>query len=162
MEGFLASGTHWRILNFVLFVGLLFYFLKKPLGGFWTNRSHQLKLEMEEANRLKQEAGQRYDALQTRLSQMEEEMARLVTSLKEEGELEKKKIIEEGEKLSQRMKSDAEKIAAQEVRRAKEALKAQSVSLSIELAERLIRDEIDESDQKRLTEHYLRDLERLS
>ena len=162
MEEFLASGTHWRILNFALFIGLLLYFLKKPVGHFWTSRSHQLKFDMEEAHRLKQESKGRHDSLKARLSQIEKEIAQLVTSMKEEGELEKKRIVEEGEKVSQRMKSDAEKMAAQEIRRAKEALRAQSVNLSIELAERLIREKIMESDQKKLTDHYLNNLETLA
>ena len=73
--------------------------------------------------------------------------------------MEKKRLIEEAERLSRRLLEEADKIAAQEIRKAVQILKAQTVALSIELAERLVKERIEEGDQKRLSEKYLTELE---
>ena len=159
MEEFLASGTHWRVLNFAIFLGVLFFALRKPVREFWATRSHEIRFAMEETDRLRREAKERHDGLEKRLARIEEEVKGLVRTLQQEGELEKGKMIEEAEKLARRIKSDSERIAAQEIQKAKETLKTQAVQLSLELAERIIREKFQESDQKRLSEKYLKQLE---
>lgn len=156
----MAAGTHWRILNFAIFLGVLFFALRKPVKEFWASRSHEIRFAMEEAERLKREAKARHDGLEKRLARIEEEVKGLVRTLQQEGELEKGKMIEEAENLARRIQRDSERIAAQEIQKAKETLKAQTIQLSVELAERILREKFQESDQKRLSEKYLRELER--
>ena len=160
MEEILASGMHFKIFNFLLFVGLLIFFLKKPVKEFWRNRSSGIRFALEEAKRMKEEAERRHDEIKARLSKVEKEMADLIRSLEEEGEIEKRKILEEAERLAIRIRKDGERTADQEIRRAGEILKAQAAQLSVELAEKLIRDTIRPEDQQRLTEKYLAGLER--
>lgn len=159
MGEFLAAGMHWKLLNFGLFVGVLFFLLRKPVSEFWASRSHQIRFDLEESERMKRESIGRHGDLEKRVSRIEGEVKDLVRSLKGEGELEKERLIQEAERLSRRMREDGERIAAQEVRKAKEALKIQTVQLSMELAERLVRENVRETDQKRITERYLADLE---
>jgi F-type H+-transporting ATPase subunit b len=159
MEEFLAGGVHWRILNFLIFLGVLFFALRKPVKEFWAGRAHEVRFEMEEAARLRREAAARHETLEKRLSRIETEVKDLVRTLEEEGELERKKMVEEAEKLALRIKQDSERIAGQEVLKAREALKAQAVELAMELAERQIRENFQTTDQKRLSEKYLKQLE---
>ncbi len=159
MEELLSAGIHWQILNFIIFLAVLFFALRKPVKEFWSSRSHQIRFDMEEANRLQREASLRHEDLQKRLSKIEKEIADLIRSLEEEGEMEKRVMIQEAERLSQKIEQDAERIATQEVRKAKETLKAQAAQLSIEMAERLIRENFQDEDQRRLSEKYLKGLE---
>ena len=159
MEEFFAGGMHWRIFNFVVFVGVLFFILRKPVREFWISRAHQIRFEMEEAGRIRRESGERHEALRKRISRIETEIKDLQRSLVQEGELERARLVQEGEGLSRRIREDGERIAAQEVRKAIEALKAQAVHLSVELAERLVRQSLTPSDQRRISERYLSDLE---
>ena len=159
MSELLAAGMPWQIFNFVVFLVVLFFALRKPVKEFWASRSHQIRFDMEEAERLRREASERHGALQSRLSRIEKEISELIRSLEDEGEMEKKVMTQEAEKLSQKIKQDTERIAAQEVRKARETLKVQAVQLSVEMAERLIRENVRESDQRRLSENYLKELE---
>lgn len=160
MEEFLAAGIHWRIFNFVVFLGSLFFILRKPVREFWVSRAHQIRFEIDESAKLKREFQERYDTLKKRVSRIEEEAKALVRFMEQEGELEKKKMIEEAEQLSRRIRHESERIADQEVRKAREILKAQTVQMAIELADRVIRENIRDEDQQRLTEKYMTGLER--
>ena len=160
MEEFLAAGMHWRIFNFIVFLGGLFFILRKPVREFWVSRAHQIRFEIDESAKLKGNLKGRYDTLKRRLSCIEGEAGELVRSMEQEGELEKKKMIEEAEQLSRRIRHESERIADQEVQKARETLKGQTVQMAIELADRVIRENIQEADQKRIMEHYLTDLER--
>lgn len=160
MKAILEAGIPWKVFNFVVFIGLLVYFLRKPMKEFWISRSQKIQFEINEARRLYQEAEEKNRQLEGRLSKIQQEIDALIQSMDQDGVLEKKRIIAETEQMSLRMKKDAERIASQEIQRAKETLKAQAVQLSGELAERLIRENFKESDQKNVTQKYVSDLER--
>lgn len=160
MEEILSAGIHWRLINFALFVGLLVYFLKNPLKEFWKTRSQKIQSDLEESERLRRDAEKQYRQLEARLADIENEVQTLIRSLEEEGDLEKKRLIEDTEKIATRIKQDAERIADQEVRRARETLKAQAIQLSVEMAERLIRDNFKDTDQQKLVGRYLEKLEK--
>lgn len=159
MEHFLETGTHWRILNFVVFVGVLIFVLRRPWGEFWKGRADQIRSQVDEAKRLKAQEEGRYRALSLRVAAIEQEVTALVTSLREEGDLEKSRLISEAEQYAAQLRSDSKKIAEQEVRKARELLKGEAIRLSLELAERLIREKIGPEDQRGLAERYLSRLE---
>src|SRR3989338_11119227 len=106
MEHFLEGGMHWRILNFFIFLGILVFFLRKPLREFWEARSNRTRFEMEEAAKLRATEEERYRALQSRIASLEKEAAFLVSSLKEEGELEQTRLVAEGERYAAKLKGD--------------------------------------------------------
>lgn len=149
----------WQIFNFVVFLVVLFFALRRPVREFWASRTHQIRFEIDEAARLKGESQERHDVIQGRLARIDREMKDLVQSLEKDGELEKKRIAEEARRFVVRLQGDSERIAAQEVRKAQEILKGQAVQLSLELAERLIRENLKGSDQTRMVEKYLTGLE---
>jgi|SRR5579885_1392125 len=160
MEELLHAGVHWSLINFVLFVGLLFFVLRKPVKEFWASRAEQIRFTLHESNKLKREAQERYDALKRRIDRLESEAQSLVQQMEREGEAEKKRMMEDGEKLALRIREDSARIMTQEIQKARETLKAQAVELSMELAEKMVRENFKDSDQKKLSDEYLTDVER--
>ena len=160
MDLFLHSGMHWKMINFLVFVGLLVYFLKKPLAEFWVLRSQIIRGKIEEGQKKYAEAKALNESLQARVRELEQEVARMVKNLEEEGELERKRIIEESETLSARMQQEAQRISSQEVIRAKESLKKEAVRLAVEIAEDLIKKNINSDDQQKMAENYLSQLQK--
>lgn len=159
MEHFLESGMHWRILNFIIFAGILFYFLRKPLSKFWSDRSQAIATEIEEARNLRAQAAQKVVALEKRMGRLDTEVKDLLRAIREEGELEKKKIIEKTKAYAEKLKLDAEQMMTQEVQKTKEQLRKEVAQMSIEMAERLLRDSVQDSDQKRLQDQFVLNLE---
>ncbi len=161
MEAFLHAGMHWKILNFVLFVGLLRHFLRQPVADFWTKRSADLKEALSSSHTLRQEAQTKCETLEKRMSLIEREVSDLLRQLSEESEREKALLEAQAQKTAARMLEEAHRINDQEIRRAKESLKAQTAHLAIELAERLIHENFQSTDQERLSKKYLQELENI-
>lgn len=151
----MESGTHWRILNFFLFVGVLFFVLRRPLREFWATRSHQIRFEMDEVRSQSVAEEERHRALVARLEGLEKEAEGLVTGLREEGGLERARLISEAEERARKMLEDSHKWAEREIRKACERLRAETVGLSIQLAERVIREKLVAKDQEGLTRRAL-------
>ncbi|MDO8461292.1 MAG: ATP synthase F0 subunit B [Deltaproteobacteria bacterium] len=149
----------WKIINFVIFVGVLTYFLRKPLREFWLVRRSQLALQIEEATKLAREAGEKHASYEKRLSHIEKEAQQLVAELKNDGELQKKQILKESKEWELSMNEEWKKIAAQEIRKAKIVLQKEAVQLAAEIAEKLVHDHFEKDDQVKLTEGYLKRLE---
>jgi len=159
MEAFFASGIHWKLFNFIAFIGVLYFILRKPVKDFWASRSHEIRFEMEDADRLLQESQKNYKRLETRLARIEREVKDLIESLIEAGELEKRTVIEEAQRFAEKVARESERMMNQEVQKAKELLKMQAVQFSVELAEKLIREKFRSEDQEKLVGKYLMGLE---
>ena len=160
MHEFLEAGIHWSLINFAIFVGLLFFFLRKPVKEFWASREGQIRFEIEESERLSREAKVQNDELKKTISGLDAEAKSLTLSLEREGELEKKQIVDEGQRRSERLKQDSVRIMDQESRKAREVLKEQVANLALETAEKLIQENIQAQDQQRLSEQYISAVER--
>jgi len=160
MEEILHSGIHWNLINFTIFVSILFFFLRKPVKEFWASREGQIRFDLEESARLGKEARTQNEEARRLVSRLDIDAKDLLLSLEREGEMEKKQLIEEGIRRSERLKQDNVRIIEQESRRAHEALKAQTAALALETAEKMIRDNLQPSDQKKLSDDYITGLER--
>lgn len=160
MHEILEAGIHWSLINFAIFVGVLFFFLRKPVQEFWKSREGQIRFELEESERLSREAKAQNDELKTRLSRLDSESKDLILSLEREGESEKKQLMEEGQRRSERLKKDAIRIIDQEARKARETLKEQVAGLALDTAEKMIQDNIQPQDQQKLSDQYVSGLER--
>jgi len=75
--------------------------------------------------------------------------------LQKAAEAESQKVVANGERMAAAMVEAAQITAEQEVRKAKETLKNEAVTLAIQLAEALIREKINEDDRKRIVDEYL-------
>ncbi|MBI4373831.1 MAG: ATP synthase F0 subunit B [Deltaproteobacteria bacterium] len=159
MELFLASGMHWKIFNFFVFVSALFVLLRKPVADFWRARAHQIAFDIEEARRLRQEAGKKVLELESRIKGLDDEVQRLIHSLRQEGIQEKKKILSDSKNYAEKLRGDAKRIVKQELQKTKEQLRRELVENSVRNAEKEIRGQIGEEDQSRLSLRFIKELE---
>lgn len=159
MSHFLASGMHWQLINFSLFVVILYFSLRKAVSEFWQSRSHSISFAMEEAMRGRKEAGRQVFELENRIGKLNEEIQNLVRFLREEGELGKKRMVEEARRHSEKIMKDAEGIMRQEVRKTKEILKRQLVETSMEMSRSLIQEKMNVQDHRRLEGAFFERLE---
>jgi F-type H+-transporting ATPase subunit b len=169
VKGFCASEAHgeggipfklvYAVANFLILLGLLIYFLKKPAKEFFASRATLLKTRMDQAQDLKAQAIQKHAEYESKLKNVQKEMETLVTELKKDGELERQRIIDETRAQLTQSKTTQEKILAQELRKAKEEIKRNSARLTEEIAEKLIKNNITAEDQTKIFEDYLTKLE---
>jgi F-type H+-transporting ATPase subunit b len=138
----------------------LYLVLKKPAREFFRKRSTHTRLEMEKAKKYYNEAEHKYKDLDVRLKLADTEARKLIDSLKHEGELEKRHIITHAQELAKKIQIDSTKIVQQEVKKAQEILKAETVNLAADLASKHIQTNITAADQTALSGEFVTEMEK--
>jgi F-type H+-transporting ATPase subunit b len=145
----------WRVINTAVLIGLLVYFLKKPLSKFFSERKTQIQRDLDEAREQQRKAEELIQEYKQKIAGMEQELDKLRSELKKSAEAEDQKMIANAEKMAATTVEAARLAAEQEVRNAKIALKNEAVDLALKLAETMIREKINEADRQRIVEEYL-------
>jgi len=83
------------------------------------------------------------------------EVEEIRKAVEKEGEAEKERIVAAAEKEAETIKWQAKIIAEQELKHAKAALRKELAALSLERAEKIIKEKINEDDHARLVKDYI-------
>ena len=168
-DAFAASPAHddhgfpWAVwvvnlINLAIFVGIIYYFAGSKISAFFANRSDSIDRERSEARRLREEAQQRLDEYDLRLTSFEREREELLEEYKAQGERERERLIEEARGQIEKMRVDARRTIEQETRKAVAALERQAVDMAVEMAQRMARERLDDNQQRVLVDRFVVDL----
>ncbi len=144
----------YRFMNFVILVGVLVYLLRKPAKKFFKERTENIKNQLEELDAQKAEAQKQYEEVKAKLANLEDEVAKIVDEYVEEGKREKDAIIAQAERQAEHIQQQAEFAVEQQLKDAKESLKAEVAELCVKAAEELIKENFTEEDQKRFIKEF--------
>jgi F-type H+-transporting ATPase subunit b len=153
--GGISGEVFWQIISFVLLAILLARFLKKPVLSFLGQRQEKIKNSLEQAARKETESQTQLQVWEKKLSVLSQEIADLHQRISQEGEMERKRIMEHALEEGDRIRKQARVVADQEVKKARAALKKEMVDLSLELAEKLLREATTSKDQERLVKDFI-------
>lgn len=161
----LAEGLHPAIpkaVNLALFVGLLYYLLRKPAREFFATRLAEVRATLDRAAKEKAAAEAKMNELNARLSKLDTELAEIRSQAEREAQAERARLEAEA-------KADAEKLrltAQREIEGAKQAalveLREFTADKAVELAEQLIRRELTPQDDARLLQRVSEELTKVS
>src|SRR5580765_6517950 len=84
----------WKFLNLAIFVAILAYVLKKPLGDAFKAKRDQIRAELIKAEQEKQAALAKLTAAEGHLAQLENEKAEILEKAKAEAAFEKKRLAD--------------------------------------------------------------------
>ena len=145
----------WRMMNFVILVGILYWLMAKKIKEFFSGRRDEIKLALEQAQAAKEEAEKKYKEYTAKLEKATEEIAGISDLIKSQGQVEKERIIEDAKKAAQKMKEDTQARVEQEMKKAGNTLRAEAVKLSVEMAEELLKRNISAADHDFMVKDYL-------
>lgn len=145
----------WRTMNFVVLAGALIVLLKKPVANGLESRRQGIKDQLEDLERQKSEAEAKLNEYQQRLNQLDKEVENIIAQYIKDGEAAKVKIIEEAKAAAEKLEQQAKKNIEHEFEKVREQLKADMVNQAVAIAETLIKDNINEEDQKKIIGEYL-------
>ena len=151
------DATFWIAISFFIFFAILIY-LKVPqkMNNSLTDKINEIKKELEEAEKLKEEAKNLFSGYENKIDKSKKETKKIIDSAKKESE---KAIIEKTKKFHQiieeRKKSIEQKIVQMKENALKD-IKNISVKISIETVENLIKNSIDKNKLENL---YTKSLE---
>lgn len=147
--------TIYQGLNLALLLGVLFYFGRKPISEFFSNRRSEIHSELNEAARLLAEAEQRNSELQRRLVDLGSEIEEIREEAGRRAEEEAERILADANATAERIRRDAQAGVAQELRRAQSALRDEAADLALEMATRKLSEQVGEADRERLVDEFI-------
>ena len=145
----------WRILNIAVLMWIVIKFAGKPVREFFANRSEILRKGVQEAQEAKAEAERIFTEYQAKLDGLEGELKAMETKASLEAEREQERMRQETETLVAKLKQQARQMADQEVATAQRSLRNEAAKLAVEVAERLVKENVSDSDRQRMVENYL-------
>lgn len=154
-SGVILKDFLYRCFNFALMVGLLVYFVRKPIRNGLRNRREEIETMLADAQAAKEAAEAKYREYSEKLEKATEEIEGISAAIRREGELERDKILAHARDMSEKILQEADARAANAVARAKGELRAEAAQLAVDLAEEYLKKEFSATDQKRLVEEYM-------
>ena len=152
----IIDATFWVAISFLIFVGVLGYFkIPQKIDLLLTEKIKETKNELDEAERLKDEAKTLLSDYENKLNQANDEAINIIKQAKKESE---KKVIESTEKFYQLI-DNKKKLLNQKINQMKEdaikEVKNTSIKISIKTVEEIIKNSIDKKKLDRLYDESL-------
>lgn len=144
-----------KFFNFFVLVGLLVYFVGKPLKAYLSKRHDTVKTRLEETEKVLKDAQAIRAQYQERLDKLDGEIEVFKKQTMQEAEAEKKKIIEEAHAFAERIREQARLTVEQENKDMARRIKEEISRLTMEKAEQLITEKITQSDHDKLVEEFI-------
>jgi F-type H+-transporting ATPase subunit b len=147
-----SSSIYWTILIFALSLPFMWKVVFGPISKALQDRESQAREAASAAEAAREETERMKEAIQADLDTARKEAAQRVAEAKARAEAREKEILAAAKDEAERERARTR----EEIERAKNSalqeLRATSVALSVEMAERVISREFGEADQKRLVD----------
>jgi F-type H+-transporting ATPase subunit b len=153
--GGMILGMGWPVANFIIFVGVLYYFLNQPLRDYLATRSSAIRKDLVEAAELKATAHSQLATIEQKLQALPGELSALRTRGAEEIKAEEQRIAAQAAADRERLLEQTRREIELQVRLAKKDILDHAADLSVQLAAERIKKEVTPADQDRLVDRYL-------
>jgi F-type H+-transporting ATPase subunit b len=145
----------WRVLNLAVLIWLLVKFAGKPVKEYFAGRREMIQKGVKEAQEAKAAAEKIYREYQEKLAGLDGELKAIEERAQLEAEREKERMRRETEELVVKLQQQARQMADQEVASAKRQLRTEAAQVALEVAEKLVKENVTEADRQRMVEKYL-------
>lgn len=150
----------WKLANFVLFVGVAAYVLRKPAAAFFRSRTEEIQRAIREAAAQQQEAESRLAEIEQRLAGVAEEIANLRRQAAAEAAAERERLERQIRDEVRKIQAEAEQEIEAMVKSARQRLRAEAAELAVALAAAEIRQRFTAEDEDRWIRAMVDDLSR--
>ena len=149
----LAMG--WPVANFIIFIGVLYYYLNQPLKDYLAGRSATIRKDLVEAAELRSTATAQLATIEQKLQALPGELDKLRTRGAEDIKAEEQRIAAAAAADRERLLDQTRREIDLQVRLAKKEILEHAADLSVQLATERIKHEVTPEDQARLVDRYL-------
>ncbi|NDY58009.1 ATP synthase F0 subunit B [Desulfovibrio sulfodismutans] len=159
-EGGEAHGLNWkdfgfRVINFVLVVGVIWKLAGKKMGDFFRGRRVQIENQLSDLETRKVEAEKRLKTIEASIANLEAEKRQIVDEYRKQGEALRDSIVAAAEEKAVAIKAQAAVTAEQETKLAVERLRAEMADMVVDAARGMLAGKLSEKDQDKLVDEYL-------
>jgi F-type H+-transporting ATPase subunit b len=147
-----------QVITFLVAVFILWKFAWGPFMLFLDNRKLGIKQDLDNAQKTREEAELLSAQYKASLDKIEDETRKLVDKAVEEGTKSKNEILRAAHEQANKMLESARVQFEEEKNKAKDELRSQVASLSVSIAEKVLKQTIDKSVQDRLIKEFSKDM----
>lgn len=162
--GMLAVGwedllpTLARLVNLLLFVGLMYFLLRRPLGEAFRARQEGIRRDLLRAEEERNAAVAKLEEVEGRLARLDAEVEAIRAQAQREAADERARIERETEEEIRKIREQSRREIESAAKAARAELRAYTAEQSVRLAEELIRREIRPEDDAHLVGEYVEEL----
>jgi F0F1-type ATP synthase membrane subunit b/b' len=142
----------WQLVNLVAFLGVLLYFVARPLAAMFRNRQLAVEERLREAKELRAEAARLGAEVHERMARLDQEIAEVRARGLAEGEAERVALSEKADREVERVRREAEEEIGRRLASAKQDLRRVAADLTSATAREMLSSQITDDDRRRLLE----------
>ena len=150
----------WKVVNVVVLGAIIYKFAKKPVGNALSSSADSAKKLISDAREAEEKLKAELDEMHSKIAGLEKDADQMVKNAKKDAKIEKERIIEEGRQEIERMKRQASFALEQERRKTEADLRQWIAEESVALAEKEMKQEMNQNQQNKLVNKYMDELSR--
>ena len=159
-----GSGEPWldflyKSINAVIFFGLIFFLARKPVREFFRGAARESQQNYADNRAESDRIAAELEAQRKKLVELENELKWMIEEAKESAEDERKGLEAQAAAQAERIKLHSREQVEQEMHKARLELKAQLANQTVDLAEKLIRGQMDSKKQENLVHEFIDQVE---
>jgi F-type H+-transporting ATPase subunit b len=147
-----------QLFNFAALIAILYFGGRKAVSAALQSRHTQIKTDLASAAEARTAAQARFEKQEQRLAALEQEIAAIAASIKQEAEVEKQRLIAMAEERAKRIREESEFIIEQQIKQAEEDLRREVAAAAVALAEKIVRTQMMPGDQQRMIDAFVGDI----
>ena len=151
-------GWILKVLNMIVFLALLVYFLKGPVTAALAQRHADIQRETAEAKERREKADRMASDIQARLTQIEGEVRSIRERAEAEGQRQRQELMAAAEAEAAKILQSARNEVDNRLKSARHELTEYAGQLAGERAQQILKEKITDADQKKLFEESLREV----
>ena len=153
-KGWLPTDTY-RVLNFAVLAGGLFFLLRKPLSQALDSRIKGIQAQLEDLEAKKMAAEKVLSEYNAKIARLSQESEGIIAEYIRQGNDAKARILKEAEASAYKLEEQARRNIENEFEAAKLRLQQDIFEKAMVKAEEIIKKNITPDDQNRLVDEYL-------
>lgn len=145
----------WRIINLVLFCGILWYFTGNLCKRFFKNRKQTIQDTLDDLEKRREDAKKRLEEIEVRIANLEAERKAILDESHAQAERLKKGIVDDAHRQADQIVEQARRTAENEGRAMMDQVRATVADEIIDAAQKALRGQLTEKDHDRLIDNAL-------
>lgn len=159
LSEYLPEISTWaKIFNLLLFVGVMVYILRRPLGEALRTRRENIRRDLMRAQEERNAALAKLEEVETRLARLDAEVAAVRAQAEREAEDERVRIERATEEEMRKLREQSQREIEGASKAARQDLRRYAAEQSVRLAEEIIRRNMRPEDDARLVSGYVEEL----
>lgn len=149
----------WKFVNLFVLVGVLYYFLRRPIGEAMKARRETIRRELIRAQQERDAALAKLEEVKAKLANLDAEVATVREVAAREAIAERERIARSAEEDARKLREQAQREIESAGKAARQDLRRFAADQSVLLAEGMLRRDIRPEDDARLMQGYIEELE---